>query len=185
MMNMLEKVRYSDSWKELDVEAYTDGYAYDRYSHLYLMSVAGYEARVKAITSALVTGREIQIIGQDNTSACQDFSQRYRILSTRLGNNLLHQIVLADVFFRSSNGGDKLLYIDKEDRAPELVYDTIKRYYSVPLIPEWSEWLYRKIQQENCLEELSGSRRVLRLSVKEEQLDTFISEGIKNAEIEF
>ena len=182
---MLEKVRYSDSWKELDVEAYTDGYAYDQYKHVYLLSVAGYEARVKAITSALVTGRTIQIIGQENASVCQDFSHRYRIFSTRLGNNLLHQIVLADVFFRSSNGGDKLLYVDKEERAPELVYDAIKRYYSVPLIPEWSEWLYRRIQEENCLEELSGSRKVLRLSVQEEQLDTFISEGIKNGEIEF
>lgn len=184
-MLMLEKVRYFDYQKEVDVEAFTDGYAYDRYSHLYLMSVAGYEARVKAITSALVTGREIQVIREDTFLLSQDWSQRYRILSTKLDNNLLHQLVLADCFLKSSNNGNKLLYIDNEENAPELVYNTIKTAYPVPLIPEWSEWLYRKVMQENRLEELSGTRKVVRLSVSEQELDNFISEGIRNGEIEF
>lgn len=182
---MLEKVRIYDYQKDVEVEAYTDGYAYDRYSHLYLLSVAGYEARVKAITSALVTGREIQILGENDFSLCKDWSQKYRILSTKLDNNLLHQLLLADCFTKSSPNGNKLLYIDKDENAPELVYNTIKAAYPVPLIPEWSEWLYRKIQQEDCLEEFLGSRKVLRLLLQEEQLDTFISEGIKNGEIDF
>jgi hypothetical protein len=66
-----------------------------------------------------------------------------------------------------------------------MVYTTIKRNYSVPLIPEWSKWLYKKMKHENCLEELSGIRKVIRLSVSEEELDSLISEGIKNGEIDF
>ncbi|MCI0330691.1 MAG: hypothetical protein L0196_07035 [candidate division Zixibacteria bacterium] len=182
---MLEKVKYAEHWKGVDVEAYTDGYAYDQESRLYLMSVAGYEAKVKAITAALVTGREIRIIGRKNTSVRQDFSHRYRILGTTLGNNLLHQIVLADVFFKASYNGDKLLYVDRDEDAPALVYNSVRGDYSVPLIPEWSEWLYGKIRREKCLDELLGSRRVIRLSVREEELDAFISEGIRNGEIEF
>ncbi len=184
-MFMLEKVRYAEHWKGVDVEAYTDGYAYDQNSRLYLMSVAGYEARVKAITSALVSGREIRIIGRKDTSVCEDFSHRYRILGTKLGNNLLHQIVLADVFFKASYNGDKLLYVDSEEDAPKLIYNSVKRDYSVPLIPQWSEWLYGKIRRENRLDELLGTRRVIRLSVREEELDAFVSEGIRNGEIEF
>jgi hypothetical protein len=64
-MEVLEKVRYVDYGKTVDVEAYTDGYAYDQYSHLYLMSIAGYEARVKAVTSAFVSGGEIEIMGKN------------------------------------------------------------------------------------------------------------------------
>jgi len=182
---MLNKVRYADYWKATDVEAYTDGYAFDRYSHLYLLSVAGYEARVRAITSAFVSSREIEIAGENRLFLRPDFSQRYRILSSKSGKGLLHQVVLAEGFFRSSERGDKLLYIDDQDHAPELVFHTIKRNHSVPLIPEWSSWLYEKLKQENGLEELSGTKKVIRLSVTEEELDSFISEGVKNGEIEF
>lgn len=184
-MEMLEKVRYTDHWKGVDVEAYTDGYAYDGYSYLYLMSVGGYEARVKAITSALVSGREIDIIGQNPLALSQDFTQKYRILSTKLESGLLHQVVLAEGFLKSSDKGSKLLYIDKEEHAPEIVYNSIKKNYSVPLILEWSGWLYKKIKQEDCLEELSGTRKVIRLSVSEEELDSFVSEGMKSGEIDF
>ena len=184
-MEVFEKVRYADYWKEVDVEAYTDGYAYDQYSHLYLMSLAGYEARVKAITSALVSGREIQIIGENTLSLFQDFSQKYRILGSKLGSGLLHQIVLANGFLKSSNKGPELLYISKEEDTPEIIYNAVKGSYSVPLVPEWSGWLCQKMKQENCLEELSGTRKVMRLSVSEEELDSFISEGIKNGEIDF
>jgi len=185
VIGVIEKVRYADYWKEVDVEAYTDGYAYDQYSHLYLMSLAGYEARVKAITSALVSGREIEIMGQNPVRLWQDFSQKYRILSSKLGSGLLHQIVLADVFLKSSDRGPRLLYIDKEEDTSEIIYNAVKRSYSVPLIPEWSGWLHKKMKRENCLEELSGTRKVVRLSVSEEELDSFISEGIKNGEIDF
>jgi predicted RecB family endonuclease len=182
---VLEKVKYSDNWKEVDVEAYTDGYAYDQYSHLYFMSVGGYEARVKAITSALVSGREIRILGENPLSLWHSFSEKYKILGSKLGIGLIHQIVLADAFFKSSDKGDKLLYVDKDEDAPEIVYNSIKRNYSVPLIPQWSQWLYEKIKQENGLEELSGTKKVIRLFVSEEELDSFISEGIKSGEIEF
>lgn len=184
-MSMLEKVRYVEHGKGVDVEAYTDGYAYDRASHLYLLSVAGYEARVKAITSALVSGRQIQIIGRKRRSVRQDFTRRYRILGTRLGNGLFHQIVLADDFFKSSREGDKLLYAGSEEDVPALVYNSVKNDYSTPLVPEWSEWLYGKIRKEKRVEELLGTRRVIRLSVKEEELDGFVSEGVKNGEITF
>jgi len=184
-MCVLEKVRHADYWKRVDVEAYTDGYAYDGYSHLYLFSIAGHEARVKAITSALVTGKEIQVKGTKTLYLYHDFSQKYRILSTKLGSGLVHQVVLADGFFRSADRGRRLLCLDEERRAPEIAYSTIKSDYAVPLVPEWSEWLYDRLKQEDCIEELSGTRKVIRISVAEEELDSFISEGIKNGEIDF
>ena len=81
--------------------------------------------------------------------------------------------------------GTKLLYIHKDELAPLIVYDTIKRGCSVPLIPEWSQWLYRKMKEGNVIEELSGTVKVMKLAFDEEELDSMVSEGIRNGEIDF
>ena len=47
------------------MDAFTDGYAYDDYSCLYLLSVAGRDSNVKAITSALVSGRAVDILSDE------------------------------------------------------------------------------------------------------------------------
>jgi len=81
--------------------------------------------------------------------------------------------------------GTKLLYIHKDELAPLIVYDTVKKGCSVPLIPEWSQWLYRRMKEENGIEELSGTAKVLKLTFGEEELDSMVSEGIRNGEIDF
>ncbi|MFA5032778.1 MAG: hypothetical protein WC614_07145 [bacterium] len=181
---MIEKVRYSDDEKRISVEAFTDGYAYDQYSRLYLLSVAGYDSSVRAITSAFLSWKSVDILTEKPISLSKGYAEKYRVLSTKVGNGLLHQIVLADNFFNSSRG-DKLLYIDNEKQTPEIIYNSIKKSYSVPLIPEWSLWLYRRLAQENCLEELRGTKKVIRLNADEEKLDSIVSEGVKNNEISF
>ena len=182
---MLEKVRYRDYYNDVDVEAFTDGYAYDEYSNLYLLSVAGHDSNVKAITSALVSGRIIEILSEDVISLGTEFDQKYRILGTKLPDGLIHQIVLADGFFKSPENRYKLLYIDKQEDTFHIVYEAVKNSYPVPLIPKWSKWLYEKIKQDDCLEEFSGTRKVLKLNLNEEYLDSIVSKGVKNGEIDF
>ena len=182
---MLERVRYTDYYSDIDVEAFTDGYAYDEYSSLYLLSVAGRDSNVKAITSALVSGRRIEIISRDVINVGTEFGQKYRILSTKLPNALLHQIVAAEGFFKPSDNRCKLLYIDEEEGTPRVLYEAVKNSYPVPLIAEWSEWLYEKIRKEDGLEKLSGTKKVLKLEIDEEYLDSIISEGVKSGEIVF
>lgn len=41
---MLEKVRYTDPYGGIGVEAFTDGYAYDDYFRIHLLSAAGCES---------------------------------------------------------------------------------------------------------------------------------------------
>ena len=183
---MLQTVRYCDYSGGIDVQAYTDGYAYDNYSHLYLLSVAGYDSSVKAITSALVSGRKIDILTERSPLYVGGgFAQTYKILSTKLGSGLLHQIVLDDHFFKFSQKAHKLMYVDNDEHIPRIVYDAVKRSYPVPLIPEWSEWLYEKIKNGEGLEELGGTRKVLKLTINEQALDAIVSEGIKSGEINF
>jgi len=181
---MLQKVRFQDYDKGVDVEACTDGYAYDEYSCLYLLSVAGHDSNVKAITSAVVTGRSVEILSEPVIETWGAYRQKYRILSTRLPDALLHQVVVDEGFFRSPEGPQNLLYAGADD-PHRLVYEAVRSAYPVPVIPEWSEWLYRTLRQEGHLHELQGKSKVLKLTLDEETLDSLISEAVGNGEISF
>jgi len=78
-----------------------------------------------------------------------------------------------------------LLYVDGRHDAALLVYETVRESCPVPVIPEWSGWLYAKLKQEDYLQELYGTRKVLKLRIDENNLDALVSEGIKYGEITF
>jgi len=180
---MLEKVKYTDYVRGIDVEAYTDGYAYGPYSNVYLLSLAGNDSSVKAISSAVVSGKIIDILSEEPVYLEKNFGQKYRILNNRLGSSLLHQLVLADSFFNLE--GDRLLYVGREEDAPQILYRAVRESCSVPMISEWSEWLYDRLKKEDGLEELRGTRKVLKLSIEERELESIVSEGVKSGEIRF
>ncbi|MBN2331040.1 MAG: hypothetical protein JXC85_04430 [Candidatus Aenigmarchaeota archaeon] len=181
---MLEKVRFRDYDKGLDVEAFTDGYAYDEYSCPYLLSVGGRDGSVKAVTSALVSGRTVEIMTDRIIGLNKSYAAKYRILSGRLPGSSLHQVVAEEGFFRSGDRPESLLYVDNEDPA-RLVYETVRSSYPVPVVPDWLDWLYKKLRNNGHVREMLGTRKVLRLSVNERILDSLISEGIGNGEISF
>jgi len=182
---MLERVRYSDYYNGINVEAFTDGYAFDDYSCLYLLSAAGYEGSVRAITSALVSGRAIEILSGKTVEAYPVFGQKYRILSTRILPGLLHQIVLVDGLLKPTDDREKLIYMDKEKNPAEAVYEAVRDGYPVPMITEWSDWLYERLNEKGYLERLHGNRKILKLILDEDVLDSMVSEGVRNGEISF
>jgi hypothetical protein len=181
---MLQKLRYQDYYKGIHIECYTDGYAYTEYDELYLLSVLGYDSAVKGITSAAVSGREIQIITDFVITIYASRSERYRILNAKLRSGLLHQIVAAESFF-TQEGMTKIIHVTQEQNIPEIVYQKIQQTYSVPLLLEWSDWLYKKVLQKGWVERLEGTVNVLKLDLHEKALDELISEGVKNQEIMF
>jgi hypothetical protein len=182
---MLQRVRYSDYSNGIDVNALTDGYAYDDYFCIYLLSVAGRDSSVKGITSALVSGRKIEILSDGVIELGTSFGERYRILGTKLPCSMLHQVVVAEGFLGSRNGRERLIYVDGEEDRARLVYETVRNGYPVPVIPEWSDWLYGRLREEGLVEEMHGTRQVLRLGIQEEELDSMISDGVRNGEISF
>lgn len=181
---MLQKIRHYDHDKGIHVECYTDGYAYNDYNELYLASVVGLDSAVKAVTAAAVTGKEIEIIEDCTISVFANRYEKYRILSTKLPSGLLHQIVAAEGFF-TQEGASKILYVAEEQSVEEVVYRKLQQNFTVPAIPEWAAWLYQKLVEKCWVEELKGTIKVLKLNVREEELDQLISQGIKNKEITF
>lgn len=181
---MLEKVRYRDYNTGADVEAYTDGYAYDEYSCIYLLSVTGHDSNVKAITGALVTGKTVEILSDNPVTVGTTYRGKYRIMSGKLPSMLLHQVVAEEGFFKSQDGPENLLYVGEKDPA-RLVYEAVRSGYPAPLISEWSGWLYQTLRKEGYVGELQGNRKVLKVRVNEEALDSLISESVRCGEISF
>ena len=58
---MIEKISMYDHAKGIDIEAFTDGYSIDEYGYLYLMSILGHDSAVKAISSGIVSLKDITI----------------------------------------------------------------------------------------------------------------------------
>lgn len=181
---MLHKVRHYDYYRGIHVECYTDGYAYDAYNELYLLSVVGHDSAAKGVTAAAVSGREIEILTERTISVYAARYENYRILSTKLPSGLLHQIVAVENFF-TQEGTSKIIYVAQGQNIPQVLYHKIQQSYTVPAIPQWAEWLYKKLIEYECITELKGTVKALKLDAHEKGLDELVSEGIKNKEITF
>lgn len=182
---MLEKIRYLDTGKGVHVEAFTDGYAYDENSRLYLLSASGREARVKAVTSALTSGLGVEIMSDPPVEVSRVYREDYRILKDRLPSGLLHELVLSDRFLNSEPGGSRLIYVPDGQDAVPVVYEAVKRTYPVPVIDDWADWLCRRLEDVDALRRFRGNRMVYELRADEDMLDEIVSEGVKRGEIEF
>ena len=181
---MLEKVRLWDYRQGFNIGAYTDGYSYEEYGRLYLLSVVGQDSSVKAITSGLVSSREAEILSTQAISVFAPSYCKYRILGTKLRCGQLHQIILVDSFF-NPEGQERLLFVEDEREKAQVLYQQINKRFPVPLVPQWSQWLYRKLREQGAFEELEGNIKVIKLNVSEQVLDELISEGVRSGEIEF
>jgi len=181
---MLERIRFRDYDKGLDVKAFTDGYAYDEYSSPYLLSLAGRDSNVKALSSAVISGEAVEITSDRIIELRPSYARKYKILSGRLPGGLLHQMVVEEGFFGSAERPRRLLHVDGKDAAG-LVFEAVRSGYPIPVVPEWSAWLYSTLQSKGHIRQLSGTQNVLELTVDEDILDFLVEEGVSSGEISF
>jgi hypothetical protein len=182
---MLERVRYLDERKGIGVDAFTDGYAYDEYNRLYLLSAAGRESNVKAITSAVTCGQQVDIVGRRIVTVTRAYGEKYRILGTRLPSGLVHQVTLSEGFLDRHGSDARLLYVGEGQDIRAAVYEAVRTGFAVPLVPEWSGWLYDRLRDAEAVTELTGTARVVRLNASEDMLDDLVSEGVRSGELRF
>ncbi len=183
---MLEKVQYCNYHRNILVEAYTDAFVFDRYKQVVLLSLVGQDSAVKSISSAMVSGRELQISQREgNITIEADRNTHYRILSSKLPSGLLHQLVVAEDFLKSENSGRKLIFIPAGTSPAEAVFHHLQQTFAITAIPEWSSWLYERLKEQELIEELEGTVQAVRLWVHEKALDELISEGVRKKEIRF
>ena len=124
---MIENISLYDHAKGIDIAAYTDGYSYDEYGYLHLISILGHDSAVKAISSGIISQKDVTI-QQEGTwrSYAALYGEKYRIFAARLDSGLLHQIVAIDALFNSANNSIGLMYIGTNADITTVIFNTIK-----------------------------------------------------------
>ncbi len=178
---MLEKISHHDPHRGIRIECYTDGYVYNEYDEFHLISVVGFDSAVKGITAAAVSFKEIEILAKPPITLYASRTGKYRILTAKLTSGLLHQIVACEGFF--TEGETRIIYVPDGADITHTVFRKIRQAYTIPVIPEWAEWLHHKIMERELLQELKGNISAYQLNTHEKQLDDLISEGIRQKEI--
>jgi hypothetical protein len=182
---MIERISMYDYAKGIDIEAYTDGYSYDEYGYLHLVSILGHDSAVKAISSGIVSQKDVTIQQGNNWAGyAAMYGEKYRIFGARLDSGLLHQIVAIDALFNSVNNSIGLIYIGTSKEITTVIFNTIKKNLGTPLLPEWKDFI-RQIQKEELMKGMHGTVKIVQLSLTEKELDSIISEGIKQRSIRF
>ncbi len=178
---MLKKIRHDDPHGGIRIECYTDGYVYNEYDELHLISVVGFDSAVKGITAAAVSFKEIEILTKPPITLYASRSERYRIFTAKLISGLLHQIACSESFF--TQGDTTIIHVPEGENTAQTIFRKIRHAHTIPAIPEWAEWFHRKITEREMLQELKGNIKAYQLNTHEKQLDDLISEGIRNKEI--
>jgi len=182
----MHKISMFDHYKRIGIKAYTDGFSYDQYGYLYLVSILGPDSSVKGLSSAIVSLRDVTIDLDDDyeVSVCSMPGEKYRILSARLDCGLLHQIVVMESLI-SQKANAKLVYIGDEKETSNIIFNMIRKNFGTPLLPEWKNWLIRQIKNEELIDIMQGNIQLARVNIKEKQLDSIISEGVRTRKIGF
>jgi hypothetical protein len=183
---MLDRIVFEPYGRGIKVSAYTDQYAYDPEDNsLVFISLAGTEQAVKAISSAIVGGQTVSIMGADNSEILLDGhpATHFRVLSTKLPGGAVHQIVADTRFFGSDEAGAHLVVIPQDQDVSGVVYSQILTHLASPLLPEWVPWICGQLKEMERMREMDGALRVAEVSADEATVDQIASQGLRAGQI--
>src|SRR5579859_4828694 len=146
-------------------------------NEILLLSVAGPETSVKALTAGLRSSGESQNrialsvhVGEVEANYLTRCPEGYRFYRTKLDYDLWHVLVLANrQGFMPVMNEDALWHVLQTNQ------------FTTPLIREWTPWLYQTMKERDLITELTqcGCQAGL-LVADSDDLDKLVSEGIKN-----
>ncbi len=177
---------------------YATQITYDRYSdELAFVSFVGYKTAVEAV-SKLITKTNEQLVIKGTGCSCYKKKGLQYVVETNKGADT--DIVHATVFLKDSYKVEELgenwtiyMYVkandpNKESRIKELLLDKLNKYSSVPILPEWIDYIYDKSYDSmkmlqtvimNGFEEVE----VYKLSGNQTTIKNIISQGLKDKDI--
>jgi hypothetical protein len=183
---MVDRIFFEPYGRGIKVSAYTDRYAYDLDDNsLVFISLAGTEQAVKAISSAIISGQTVSILGADNTEILMDGhpATHFRVLSTKLPGGAVHQIVADTRFFGNVDEQERLVVIPQDEDASRVVYSQVLTHLASPLLPEWGAWICGQLTGLDRMREIDGTLRVAQVSADEATVDQIVSRGLRTGRI--
>jgi hypothetical protein len=182
---MLDQVVFQEYWGGIKVSVYTDRYAYDSSDDsLLFISLAGTEQAVKAVSSALIGHRIVNITRQGNREIQLHGSPaaHLRVLSTKLPSGAVHQLV-ADTRFFGNDTQENCVIIPQGEDLSTVVYSQVLSRLASPLIPEWAPWICAQLKEQGLIQEMAGTLNVVKARIDEPVVDEIISEGVRTGRI--
>ena len=195
------KYSYSDvmnlSVGDLVGSAYALEVAYDRYSQdLLFVSVVGYKSMIDEIVRMFNNPNEAFNVRCKGSTMYKRRGARYVIESSKCSNSdIINAVIfLKDYYKVQASGEEWTMYFylkeseDIEARIKELLLDKLIKYSSVPVLPEWIDYLYTVMEDDfvECYHIfLSETQKVLccRLHGDQDYVKRLITEGLSNGSI--
>ena len=179
---------------------YATQLTYDVYTNdLLFISVVGYKTIIDKINDVIVKSREAVGIRARGVYCSKSRGAQYTI-DTR--KNEISDLVHANIYIKDYhqidlNSEEFTVYMFayendpfKIDKVKDLLYDKLYKYSSVPIIPEWKEYIYNQLNEQRVIRSartilLEGSREVevFKYVGNQEQLKGIISEGLSSGRI--
>ena len=195
------KYSYSDvmnlSVGDLVGSAYALEMAYDRYTNdLLFVSVVGYKSMIDEIVRLFNNPNEAFNIRCKGSNAYKRKGARYIIESSKNSNSdIVNAVICLKDYYKVQNSGEEwtmYFYLKEEEnidkRIKELLLDKLVKYSSVPVLPEWIDYLYEAMADDfvECYHIfLSGTQKVLccRLHGDQDYVKRLITEGLSTGAI--
>lgn len=169
---------------------YATQMSYDVYSNdLLFMSVVGYKTIIDRINDVIIKSREAVGIRARGCYCSKSRGMQY-IMETRKNENsdLVHaNIYIKDYHRMGTNNSEEFsIYMYtyendpfKQDKYIDLLYDKIYKYSSVPMIPEWKNYIYNQLQEQRVIRK---ARTLLMDGIREVEIQKYVGsqETIKN-----
>ena len=177
---------------------YATQVTYDRISgDLAYASFVGYKSAVDEVHRLISKTNEQLVI---RTSGCSCYKRKglQYIMETNKNNNtdIVHATVFLKDYYKVQELGEEwniYLYVkaqdpNKEARLKELLLDKLNKYSSVPILPEWIDYIYDRVRDDmrflqtvmmSSVEEIE----VYRLAGNQTTVKDIISEGLKSRAI--
>ena len=179
---------------------YATQMSYDVYSNdLLFMSVVGYKTIMDRINDVIIKSREAVGIRARGTYCSKSRGTQY-IMDVRKNENsdLVHaNIYIKDYHKMGTNSEEFSVYMYayendpfKHDKYVELLYDKLYKYSSVPMIPEWKNYIYNQLQEARVIRKarttiMEGTREVeiYKYVGNQETIKNIIENGLKSGAI--
>lgn len=193
----LAHVSYRDSEREIYVSGYADILVYDEISHMLVAArFGGYPEAVRALADAINSGGSIDVETEEDSFRLYTTPKIYE-------KQLKKDAVYTECFIKrkddqntkaagdsESSPGRRQQYIFTGRDDLDQLYGEIDRKTSVPMIPEFREYILEELQKRDCLKRLKIYSTIeefdawcLILDEEDKTLAKIVEDGLENGSI--
>ncbi|MBW1987603.1 MAG: hypothetical protein JRI50_10360 [Deltaproteobacteria bacterium] len=120
---------------------------------IYLISLFGTKTRVDAVKATILCGQAV-FIQNCWTEGWAEHSQvrktywQYRTITRQLAPGVAHCLIFTPALLvPESKSYERVFWGESQEEILKKFFYAAQKYYSTPLLPEWTEWLWNEMDQ--------------------------------------